>query len=59
MPTRSLAGGGSVRGRKMRIAMNPIVISTATPKNGPRQLIPPSSPPTRGPIEIPRPSAAS
>ncbi len=34
-------------------------ISAATPKNGPRQLMLPNSPPSSGPTAIPRPSAAS
>jgi hypothetical protein len=55
----SLFGGGGVRSKNMTIATSPMLISTATPKNGPRQLMPPSSPPTSGPSEMPRPSAAS
>jgi hypothetical protein len=31
-----------ITGNKMLMATNPMVISTATPKKGPRQLIPPS-----------------
>ncbi len=34
-------------------------ISTATPKNGPRQLMLPSSPPSSGPVAMPTPSAVS
>ena len=34
-------------------------ISTAVPKNGPRQLMLPSAPPSSGPMAMPRPSAAS
>jgi hypothetical protein len=56
---RSDAGGAGVRSRKTVVATSAMVISTATPKNGPRQLIAPSSPPSSGPTEIPRPSAAS
>ena len=36
-----------------------MVISTETPKNGPRQLISPRVPPSSGPIAIPTPSAVS
>ena len=32
-------------------------MSTATPKNGPRQLIPPNSPPMSGPSAMPTPRA--
>ena len=39
--------------------MKPIAISVAVPKNGPRHEIPPSSPPSSGPLAMPRPSAAS
>jgi hypothetical protein len=41
------------------IAMKPIAMSTAVPKNGPRQLIEPSAPPSSGPTAMPRPRAAS
>ncbi len=41
------------------MAISAIAISTVTPKNGPRQLIAPSSPPTSGPSAMPTPSAVS
>ena len=41
------------------VAMSAIDISAVTPKNGPRQLIAPSSPPTSGPSAMPTPSAVS
>ena len=40
-------------------ATKPIAISTAVPKNGPRQEMPPSSPPSSGPMAMPSPRAAS
>jgi len=40
-------------------ATNAITLNAATPKNGPRQEIAPSSPPSKGPTEIPKPTAAS
>jgi hypothetical protein len=45
--------------RNTAIATNATAMSTVTPKNGPRQLTEPSRPPIRGPIAMPRPSAAS
>ena len=41
------------------MAIRAMVISTETPKNGPRQLISPRVPPSSGPIAIPTPSAVS
>ena len=41
------------------VPMNAIAINAATPKNGPRQLMLPSRPPTSGPVAMPMPSAAS
>ena len=41
------------------MATSAIAISTLTPKNGPRQLMLPSRPPTTGPSAMPMPSAAS
>ena len=41
------------------MATKAMVISTATPKNGARQLIEPSWPPRIGPVAMPRPRAAS
>src|ERR1700733_3913936 len=53
-------GGFGVGSTKASVATSAIVISTVTPKNGPRQLMPPSSPPTSGPGDdraLPRPPA--
>jgi hypothetical protein len=36
-----------------------IAIKIVTPKNGPRQLTPPSTDPTSGPVAMPIPSAVS
>ena len=52
------AGLGS-DGTNSTVAISAIAISTATPKNGPRQLMLPSSPPSSGPTAMPRPSAVS
>jgi hypothetical protein len=41
------------------VAMRAIAISADTPKNGPRQLTSPSTPPSSGPMAMPRPSAVS
>ncbi len=41
------------------MATNPMAMRVAVPKNGPRQLTEPSSPPSNGPTAMPRPSAAS
>ncbi len=41
------------------MATSAMVISTATPKNGARQEIEPSWPPTIGPMAMPSPRAAS
>ena len=46
-------------GTKIVIAIRPMAISTAVPKNGPRHEMPPSRPPTSGPSAIPAPSAPS
>ena len=45
----------------LRVAavVDAMAMRAATPKNGPRQLMSPSSPPTSGPAAMPRPSAAS
>src|ERR1700683_2911883 len=51
--------GLGVGSTKASVATSAIVISTVTPKNGPRQLMPPSSPPTSGPSAMPMPSAVS
>jgi hypothetical protein len=48
-----------VGGSRKRVAINAMPISTETPKNGPRQLMPPSSPPSSGPSAMPTPSAVS
>src|SRR4051794_21036937 len=56
---RALVLGQGDGGSRMSMATNPMDMSTATPKNGPRQLIPPSNPPSNGPTEIPSPNAAS
>ena len=40
-------------------AISPIAIRTAVPKNGPRQELLPSAPPSSGPMAMPRPRAAS
>ena len=53
------ASAGSCRRRNTTIAMKPIAMSAAVPKNGPRQLRWPRSPPRSGPMAMPRPSAAS
>ncbi len=50
---------GGVFGRKNAVPTRAISIRPATPKNGPRQEIEPSWPPTSGPAAMPRPSAAS
>ncbi len=41
------------------MATSATAISTATPKNGPRQLMLPSRPPSSGPQAMPTPSAVS
>jgi hypothetical protein len=41
------------------VAISEIDIRTVTPKNGPRQLMAPSSPPSSGPSAMPTPSAVS
>ena len=51
--------GLGVAGSRINVATSAIPISTETPKNGPRQLISPRSPPSSGPAAMPRPSAAS
>ena len=53
------AVGVGVFSSSTRVATRATVISTATPKNGSRQLTDPSSPPTRGPRAIPTPRAVS
>ena len=57
--SETLCAGAGVRPSSSAIATNAIDISTATPKNGPRQLIPPRKPPSSGPDAMPSPSAAS
>ena len=52
------AGLGS-DGTNATVASRAIAIRTATPKNGPRQLMLPSSPPSSGPTAMPRPRAVS
>ena len=52
------SGRGSAGTNRM-VATSATAISTATPKNGPRQLMLPSSPPSSGPTAMPRPSAVS
>ena len=65
---RSAASGASrvtffsglgVGGRKTSVATSAIAISAETPKNGPRQEMPPRTPPRSGPTAMPRPSAVS
>ncbi len=51
--------GLGVGARSVLTSRKAIAMRAVTPKNGPRQLIPPSSPPTSGPKAMPRPSAAS
>ena len=46
-------------GSSTTMAMKPMAMRTAVPKNGPRHEIPPSSPPRSGPVAIPTPRAAS
>ena len=46
-------------GTNAMVATIASAISTATPKKGPRQLMLPSSPPSRGPTAMPRPRAVS
>jgi len=41
------------------VARRAIAMSALTPKNGPRQLMSPSNPPSSGPTAMPRPSAVS
>ncbi len=41
------------------VAISAMAIRAATPKNGPRQLMLPSTPPTSGPMAMPRPRAVS
>ncbi len=41
------------------VAISAMAIRADTPKNGPRQLIPPSSPPSSGPMAMPMPRAVS
>ena len=53
------AAGRGVRGTKSTVATSAIAISTETPKNGPRQLMLPSAPPSSGPQAMPSPSAVS
>src|SRR3954447_16592219 len=57
--TEVLCSGLGSDGTKSRVAIIAIAISVATPKNGPRQLMAPSSPPSSGPTAMPRPSAVS
>jgi hypothetical protein len=52
------SGFGRV-GTNATVATRAMNISAATPKNGPRQLMLPSSPPSSGPTAMPRPSAVS
>ncbi|MNP34198.1 hypothetical protein D3C76_1274740 [compost metagenome] len=46
-------------GMRMLSPRKAMTISPATPRNGPRQEMAPSHPPTSGPTEMPRPTAAS
>ncbi|CAM5722177.1 hypothetical protein STENM223S_11979 [Streptomyces tendae] len=46
-------------GTRATVAIRATAIRAATPKKGPRQLMPPSSPPSSGPTAMPRPSAVS
>ena len=48
-----------VAGSSTTVATSAIAISTETPKNGPRQLMLPSTPPSSGPAAMPTPSAVS
>jgi hypothetical protein len=52
-------GGRGVWSTNAIVAISETDISAVTPKNGPRQLIRPSSPPTSGPSAIPMPRAVS
>src|SRR5258705_7745849 len=54
-----LRSGLGSDGTNTTVATSATAISTATPKNGQRQLIPPSSPPSSGPTAMPSPSAVS
>ncbi|CQD21643.1 hypothetical protein BN970_05078 [Mycolicibacterium conceptionense] len=62
-PERIGQGGGAFgprRGRQQECGDHQAkAIRAETPKKGPRQEIEPRTPPTSGPIAIPRPSAAS
>src|ERR1035438_8126137 len=51
--------GSGVLPTSTSVAISEIDMSTVTPKNGPRQLIAPSSPPSSGPSAMPTPSAVS
>ncbi len=55
----SRRAGAGVFGSSTSVAISAMPISTATPKNGPRQLMLPSSPPSSGPVAMPTPSAVS
>ena len=54
-----LRRAGACAARSTSVATRAIAISTATPKNGPRQLMQPSRPPSSGPAAMPTPSAVS
>ena len=51
--------GRGVAGTSTTVAMSAMSIRTPTPKNGPRQLMLPSTPPSSGPQAMPTPSAVS
>src|SRR5699024_9288784 len=58
----AVTGAAAVFGRGLTKTMTvvaAIVISTAVPRNGARQEMVPSVPPTSGPSAIPKPTAAS
>ena len=54
-----LAGRLGVFSTRTTVASSAMAMSTETPKNGPRQLISPSTPPSSGPIAMPTPRADS
>ena len=55
----TLCSGFGTLGSITMMPMNPMVMSAAVPKNGPRHEISPSRPPSSGPTARPSPSAAS
>ena len=51
--------GRGVGSSSTTVAIRAMAIRAATPKNGPRQLMLPSVPPSSGPTAMPSPRAAS